>query len=406
MRLQLSLCLFIGSVVICFLMGLGPMSWFQSAVGVLVEIQTISLILIVWLILAVSRIMNQTGHMDRLVESFTRLSKDARTVGSVMSALIGLLPMPGGALFSAPMVETSLSNNRITGEQKAMVNYWFRHIWEYWWPLYPGVVLVVALLEVDMWRYMAIMAPMTIVCVLVGAVFILKPIGKAERHHGGWISWSGIKAFLWEIMPILIVVFIILVLAGLTGILGLLGFQVKIPGTVSILPGLVAAIIWVCLINHVVFDRFISAAIDRSVIPMVLLVLAIMVFKRVMVDSHAVPQIIDELIAYKIPAILVIVMMPFISGFITGMGLGLVGTSFPIIIPLFQTSNLIVYLSYAGLGYTFGFMGMMLSPVHLCLLVSKDYYEASLLKTYRHLILPAMTVMIFAGIYFMVLRAL
>jgi len=406
MRLGLSLCLFIGSAVLCFLMGLGPVSWFQSAVGVLVEIQTISLILIIWLIMAVSRIMKETGHMDRLVESFKRLSKDARTVGAVMSALIGLLPMPGGALFSAPMVETSLSNHRITGEQKAMVNYWFRHIWEYWWPLYPGVVLVVALLEVDMWRYMAIMAPMTIVCVLAGVVFILKPIGKAEGHHGGGISFSGIKAFLWEIMPILIVVFIILVLAGLTGILALLGFQVQIPGTVSILPGLVAAMIWVCLINHVVFDRFMSAAIDRSIIPMILLVLAIMVFKRVMVDSQAVFQITDELIAYKIPVILVIAIMPFISGFITGMGLGLVGTSFPIIIPLFQTSNLIDYLSYAGLGYTFGYMGMMLSPVHLCLLVSKDYYEASLLKTYRHLILPAMTVMIFAGIYFMVLRAL
>jgi len=43
--------------------------------------------------------------------------------------------------------------------------------------------------------------------------------------------------------------------------------------------------------------------------------------------------------------------------------------------------------------YTFGFMGMMLSPVHLCFLVSKDYYKAGLLKSYRYLALPTLMVM-------------
>ena len=144
-------------------MGLGPVDLFQSAIISTTRLQTISLVLIVGLIMVMSQIMEESGHMERLVKSFARLSKDARKVGAVMSALIGLLPMPGGALFSAPIVETSLSNHTIKGEQKTALNYWFRHIWEYWWPLYPGVILAVALLEVETWHYMAMMAPMTLV---------------------------------------------------------------------------------------------------------------------------------------------------------------------------------------------------------------------------------------------------
>ncbi|MCP4681699.1 MAG: DUF401 family protein [Desulfobacterales bacterium] len=143
---------------------------------------------------------------------------------------------------------------------------------------------------------------------------------------------------------------------------------------------------------------------DKKIVPMLLLIAAIMVFKGVMTDSQAVFRIQDELIAYKIPIMLIILIMPFLSGFITGIAIGFVGTSFPLIIPLFQDVSLFDYLSYAALAYTFGYMGMMLSPVHLCFLVTKDFFKASLLSSYRYLIMPAITVMITACLIFLISR--
>ena len=207
-------------------------------------------------------------------------------------------------------------------------------------------------------------------------------------------------------MPILIVVFVILMLVLLTGIIGLLGFSVKIPGAVSILPGLVVAIIWVSLVNKMPFKRVMAMSVHRSLIPMVLLILVIMVFKGIMVESQAVFQIREELIAYRIPITLAIMIIPFISGLITGLAIGFVGTSFPLIIPLIQTDHLLHFLSYAGLAYTFGYMGMMLSPLHLCFLVSKDYYHASLWKSYQQLIPPVITVMVITTALFLMLRAI
>ncbi len=405
LRLGLSLSLFIGSLALGLWMQLGPAPLAQSAFLSLTALQTVSLVLIVGFILIISRLMKETGHMERIVESFSMFSRDDRIVSSAMPALIGLLPMPGGALFSAPMVETTLQSRPLTGEKKTALNYWFRHIWEYWWPLYPGVVLAVTLLEVDTWRFMAIMAPMTLVTFMAGAVFILRPLSKKPpTQRQGSVSWTTIKGFLWEIMPILIVVLVIMALAVLTGLMALGGYEIKLSGGLTILPGLLASMIWVCVVNHIPFTQLRSAVMDKEIAPMLFLIAAIMVFKGVMTDSQAVFRIQEELIAYQIPIMLIILIMPFLSGFITGIAIGFVGTSFPLIIPLFQNAPLFDYLSYAALAYTFGYMGMMLSPVHLCFLVTKDYFKASLLSSYRHIIMPAITVMSTAVLIFLISR--
>ena len=129
-RLSLSLSLIAGSLALGFWMNLGPVEVADSILKSLAKLQTISLILIVAFILVLSRLMQESRHLDLIGAGFLGLSRDDRTAGVMLPALIGLLPMPAGALFSAPMVETALCRNPMTGEQRTAVNYWFRHIWD------------------------------------------------------------------------------------------------------------------------------------------------------------------------------------------------------------------------------------------------------------------------------------
>jgi len=385
-------------------MGMGPLHWLQATLASITRFQTVSLVLIVGLILVLSRIMDGAGQMQRLVEKFTKLTRDPRTVGSVMTAMIGLLPMPGGALFSAPLVESSMSGQKVTNEQKTLLNYWFRHVWEYWWPLYPGVVLAVALLKVETWIYILFMAPLTLVSVLAGVLFILRPMGKAQADGMGSLSWQALGDFIWEMMPILVVVIVIGLTGAVTGVLGLFGVRISVSGAVSILPGLIAAIVWVCVVNRVPRIRIQSAFLDKTILPMLFLVFSIMIFQGTLAESEAVLKIRDELTAYRVPLLLVIALMPFLSGLITGIAVGFVGVSFPLVIPMFPAGSLFDYMSCAALAYTFGYMGMMLSPIHLCFLVTKDFYRASLLKSYPRLLMSALTVIAAVTAFFIVLR--
>ena len=79
--------------------------------------------------------------------------------------------------------------------------------------------------------------------------------------------------------------------------------------------------------------------------------------------------------------------MPFVIGLLTGVTSAYIGVGFPIVIPLLGSQalsqNAGMLLAFGG-----GFMGVMASPVHLCLVLTKDYFRASLGKTLRLLIFP------------------
>ena len=368
----------------------------------IINYQTLSLSLIVWLIMVMSGIMEKSGHMKRLVGSFTRLAKDARMVGTVMSALIGLLPMPGGALFSAPLVDESLSRVNATPEHKTALNYWFRHIWEYWWPLYPGVILAIALLNVETWHYMVFAVPMTLISIGAGYFFIIKPMGKSGSNAESLVTWTGVKEFIHEMMPIIIIILSIFIITGLSKVLTLMKAGVSIPSLAPVIIGLAGAIIWVCNTNKIAPSGLLKATLGKSNLTMILLIISIMLFKGVMTDSGAVQAIRDELMTYGIPAILLIIIMPFFSGFILGIAVGFVGASFPLIIPLFPAHDTYTYLSYAALAYTFGYMGMMLSPVHLCFLVTRDYFKAGIGGSYSYIIKTSVTVLVSATVLFFI----
>ena len=68
----------------------------------------------------------------------------------IFPVLIGLLPMSGGAILSAPMVKSMGMHHKQYGAHLSYINYWFRHIREYGWPLYPGILLATALSGVDL----------------------------------------------------------------------------------------------------------------------------------------------------------------------------------------------------------------------------------------------------------------
>ncbi|MBU2548948.1 MAG: DUF401 family protein [Proteobacteria bacterium] len=399
-KLHLGACLLLGAAALGFMMELPPEKVLLGIVYGIIEPQSLSLVVIVAVILVLSRLMGDAGQLDRIVSSFSSVVHSVKLTTVVMPALIGLLPMPGGALFSAPMVETAGKDANLKPEMKTAINYWFRHLWEYWWPMYPGVVLAVSLLGLEAWRFMLVQFPLTLVSLASGIFFLIRPLSLPKTGHpenpvpaGHWGD------FLREVRPILAIVLAI----PLVGLINLVP-GANLPPLTSVFLGLGLCLVWVVRINRIPPRQIFRAAFNRSVPPMILLIIGIMAFKALLVESQAVSALQAEMARYGIPPLLVIMLMPMLTGFITGIAVGFVGASFPLVVPLIAGKTGFDFLSHASLAYAFGYMGMMLSPVHLCLLVSKDYYQASLLKSYRHLLGPAATVLAVVLVLFGITR--
>ncbi|GAG60182.1 unnamed protein product, partial [marine sediment metagenome] len=80
--------------------------------------------------------------------------------------------MLGGAMISAPLVEEVLDNCDVTNEKKTLINYWYRHVWEYTLPLYPGIILTSGLLNINFSTLILYNIPLTLLAISAGVLFL------------------------------------------------------------------------------------------------------------------------------------------------------------------------------------------------------------------------------------------
>ena len=117
-------------------------------------------------------------------------------------------------------------------------------------------------------------------------------------------------------------------------------------------------------------------------------------------DLNGVPiaQIMtDEMRELGIPMLPLIIIIPFVSGLTMGVSVGFVGASLPVVTALLGMDPSFSYLlAHVVFAYTCGFMGTLLSPLHVCLIVTCGYYKTQLYAALAAIAAPA-AIMIAAG---------
>jgi hypothetical protein len=403
-RFHMYKCLLAGSVLVGLWMGMGPVDMLKVCIREFTGGATLSLALVIGLIITLSQLLSKSGQLDRIVMSFRRLSPGPRFTMAAMPALIGLLPMPGGALFSAPMVDVSAGGEGVDPELKLAVNFWYRHIWEFWWPLYPGIILGLSLFHIEAWKLIASLVPMTIGSLISGYIFILS---RVDRDVGGSNPENGPAAgrFVFETLPILLA---IVVFMGSNGAVAAIDFlydmSIPTPKYIGLAVGLALAIILVVRRNGLERGMVKESLLNKTMFSIVMIVFMVMLFKGVLIQSHAIDQIREDLSLFGIPYIIVIALLPLIAGLVTGIAVGMVGASIPLVVALIPTGESL--LPYAVLSMGFGLMGMLASPVHTCLLVSREYFSADFIGGYRYIWKPIVFGMVWTIGMFLIFKAM
>ncbi|MBA7618960.1 hypothetical protein ES703_26292 [subsurface metagenome] len=129
-----------------------------------------------------------------------------------------------------------------------------------------------------------------------------------------------------------------------------------------------------------------------------------MVFKRILEVSGALESVTGVFQSEGISAYLLLFAVPFFLGLLTGVNHAYVGISFPILLPIFGSENPdMVLVMFA---YVSGFVGILLSPTHLCLVLTIDYFKAELRDVYKILLWPSVVIFIAAFLVLLFLRIL
>ncbi len=369
--------LIISSILITFLGGLDVNGFMNMLEYHLFVYNTFKLLASVLLIILIGMSMKKAGHLKGMLDAFHRLLKDNRFGIIIPPALIGLLPMPGGAMFSAPMVEESSKDVNLSPAQKTYINYWFRHIWEYGWPLYPGLIISASILNVNVSQIVRSQALFIFVPIFIGSIYVFNrvpkivyPREKRKRHY------------------------ILDVLKGIWPIFYILIFSIIVS-----LP-VVFVLFTLSLIMIIVYKQ-VDVVVDffkHFPWKMVVLIIGIMMFKGSIQDS-GILNFMNTFYDSNMGKYLMLILLPFLAGIVTGVNQAYVAIAFPVLLPLLLTDNGVHYANFA-LAYISGFEGVLLSPVHLCLSLSKSYYGATFKDVYK-LLLPSVVILaIFSLIFY------
>ncbi len=393
-----------GGILLGFLFKMTPLGVLAAIVHAFVDPKTLSLAIVVCMILILSQSLEVSGQMERLIDSFKGMVRSPLINLAIFPALIGLLPMPGGAVFSAPMVKNMGQGQGVSNDQLSYVNYWFRHIWEYWWPLYPGVLLTTALAGIDLWMFVIFSLPLSVVAAFAGYWPLRRSLGQSKRNNPAPAEKKNFKGFFTELFPILLVVVV-----GIgSGVLISLMFH-TVPGNIDKELGLIFALFlsigWVWKKNALNNGQRWKILKSRELGRMFYLVASILIFKEMLSESSAVAELSEQLLLRHIPLVPIVMVLPFLVGSIAGITIAFVGTTFPILISLIESmSRENLMLPFMMLGLVCGFAGVLLSPLHLCLVLTNSYFKTSLKRLYRQMWFPISSLVIAGGVYFLIFR--
>lgn len=389
---QLLLSLLIGTIALAVWCGhsfetILTISWERFS-----SLDNLLLMLVVSQVIWLSTQMAKTGTMTELVNSVRTLVSQ-RTAMAVLPAVIGLLPMPGGAVFSAPLVDDCDRDKSIRPLLKTKINYWFRHLWEYWWPLYPGVLMAIAITGLPMPTFMLMQLPLSLLSVFAGYIFLLRKVkNSSDAETGSERKITIIKKIVVLIMPIIVII---------TAYLLIRLFLPVLANTNKYLPmitGIFLAQILLQVRRPLNVPDWLKILFSKKALTMAVLAGIIRVYgafiEAQLADGNLLmAHVRNELSSWNIPLLLVMVLIPFISGITTGIAIGFVGASFPIVMTLMGENPAYgTLLSTTFLAYASGYLGMLLSPVHVCLIVTNEHFKTSLAGSILKLSRPAVIV--------------
>ena len=369
---NLGLVLILASVATGLLFGLAPRDLALDVLGAVVDPLTLRLVAIVLLITYLGQILRETLQLEELIRSLGDLFVDQRWLLALMPMLIGLLPMVGGAMFSAPMVEESSRGLDLSRERKTFINYWFRHCWETIFPLYPSLILAAGLMGVSAQTLMMTQWPLFLATLAGGILFGLVGIRRVNSPGDGRADRKKALLLLAKSIWPIVMVLSLSILLGVDLILSLL---------------LTLAVL---VVVHRPRPRQLWALVLDMPLGTVPIIVGTMVFRRVLETSGAVEAMSSAFTTLGIPVYVIVFAVPLVAGLLTGLAVAAFAIGLPIVLPLCGPD--LIASGCGLLAYAGGFVGLLLSPVHLCLALTRVYFKAEWGGVYRRIIPAALLI--------------
>jgi len=326
----------------------------------LFSFSSLRIYLLIFLAFYLANLLRELGVLDALTRGISSISP--RLAAILVPSAIGLIPMPGGAFVSAITVEKLYFKTlKIKRDYATYLNYWFRHIWVPSWPLSQSIILTAAILGLTIPDVLSTTFIGTVAVLTLIPYIVYRTLPKVE------LSERDVKSVvegLW-----------IFILIGLLVII----FRIPLEYVLLVSIALVSILYKPSLNIHKSSFKF-AAKWNIFVI-----IAFSLVFKEYILNSGADIQFKEFITVYHISPYIIAFLLPFLLGISASSEYIFVVVPFPILSRFIIVNGVINHLMLL-LAYASGWLAILLSPVHLCLILSAEYYKVKIIETYKYLI--------------------
>ena len=336
---------------------------------------TISLVAASFAIMLLSLLYNETKVIDVLSESLSRIVNNSKLIVSMLPAVIGLLPVGGGALMSAPLVEAETEKLGLKEDKKTYVNLWFRHTIFPVYPISQVLILTAWFTEVTLASLILRQIPVVISMVIVGYFIGLWKTPKIkEKENIKTNRSSELKRLGITFSPIL------------ATIIAVINFGVDVS---------IAAFIGVAVLLIIArpdLKTFTKPLKNWSLWGITIAAYGAFLLRNV-AETIGISQVFGSLMANgSVDVLLLLLLIPSFISAITGSPFSGITISVSIL-----TGIVSFTAKSASLLYISSYLGYVVAPTHLCLILTAEYFKCSLGKLYK-LLIPSLIVSFAAAI--------
>ncbi len=325
--------------------------------------RTWDLLLCLYFVMCLEVELRKSGSLHGMVVTLRNIFSSNKVTLAFMPAFLGLLPSLGGARFSAPIVQEASEGIAVDDEQKSAINLWFRHIFEFSNPLMPGVILACGIANVSIGDLIDQVGWVTILCFVLGWILLIVPLKITDpekatnTQHDRTIDW---KSLILAFGPIV------------TSFLLIVAFDVQ----AALAMGLVVVAfipLYFWFKRPISVKSVFTESLDKKLF---FDVVCILYFIQLLTVIGTLDEIVNVFNNSALPQAVIIACLSFIFGVMTGMGQGYIAIVMPIV-ALMAPGNIVL----VGIAMVYGMAGQMVTPTHLCILVTVEYFKSRLWKT-------------------------
>ena len=325
--------------------------------------RTWDLLLCLYFVMCLEVELRKSGSLHGMVVTLRNIFSSNKVTLAFMPAFLGLLPSLGGARFSAPIVQEASEGIAVDDEQKSALNLWFRHIFEFSNPLMPGVIRACGIANVSIGDLIDQVGWVTILCFVLGWIFLIIPLKITDlekatnTQHDRTIDWKSLVLAFGPIVTSFLLIVAFNVQAALA--MGLV--------VVAFIP------LYFWFKRPISVKSVFTESLDKKLF---FNVVCILYFIQLLTVIGTLDEIVSVFNNSSLPQAVIIACLSFIFGVMTGMGQGYIAIVMPIV-ALMAPGNIVL----VGIAMVYGMAGQMVTPTHLCILVTVEYFKCRLWKT-------------------------